>query len=146
MIFSKDAGWSNASHRLRNGWLESSSAKEIWGCWLSVGATWVSVVRWEPKEQTAFWDALDTAETAGEKGWFSHCILTLVWLHLEHGFQFWAPQCRKKTIKILEFIQRGATKLIKGLEVVRCEDRERSGCLVWRKEGCVFLHLVKDWT
>ncbi|PKU45875.1 hypothetical protein llap_3817 [Limosa lapponica baueri] len=59
----------------------------------------------------------------------------IVRTHLEYCVQLWSPQHRKD-MDLLEWVQRRATKMIRWMEFLSCEDRPRElGCSAWSREG-----------
>ncbi|KAK4818200.1 hypothetical protein QYF61_008584, partial [Mycteria americana] len=122
-------GWSNAGHKYKLGeeWLESSPAER---CWLVLGV--LADSRLNRSQQCA----LAARRAKHILGCIKHSITSrskevivplysaLVQPHLEYCVPFWAPQF-KKHVKVLECVQRRATKLVKGLEGMSHEDLEK---------------------
>jgi len=56
--------------------------------------------------------------------------------HLDYCIQAWSPQ-HKKDVELLEWVHRRATRIIKGLGHLSCEERLGGSwaCLVRRREG-----------
>ncbi|KAK4818188.1 hypothetical protein QYF61_008572, partial [Mycteria americana] len=66
-------------------------------------------------------EVLRDMDTENETESLVHLILQLMRPHLEYCVLFWVPQF-KKDVKVLECVQRRATKLVKGLEGMSYEE------------------------
>ncbi|KAK4815838.1 hypothetical protein QYF61_008441 [Mycteria americana] len=128
-------GRSNAGHTYRLGeeWLESSPAErglgELVDSRLNVSQQCALAARRANRTLGCFKHSI----TSRPKEGIIPLCSALVRPHLECRGQFWAPQL-KKDVKVLECVQRRATKLVKGLEGMSCEEWPSTlGLSSWEK-------------
>ncbi|PKU43998.1 hypothetical protein llap_5687 [Limosa lapponica baueri] len=110
-------GWSNTGHKYKVGeeWLESSPAERDLGVLgdsrLNRSQQWALAA----KRANPILGCIKHGTTSQSREVIIPLYSVLVRPHLEFCVQFWAPQF-KKGAKVLEWIQRRTTKLVKGPE------------------------------
>ena len=91
----------------------------------STSSAWPGSVHSQPRKPTISWVASREAWPAGWGRWFCHSAL--LWWD-PTCIQLWSPQHRKDT-DLLEWVQRRAIKMTRGLEHLSYEDRLRESGL-----------------
>ncbi|KAK4810838.1 hypothetical protein QYF61_008810 [Mycteria americana] len=119
-------GWSNAGQKYRLGeeWLESSPAERDLGVLVDSRLNRSQQCALAAKRANHILGCIKHSITSWSKEVIIPLYLVLLRPHLEYCVQFWAPPF--KDVKVLDCIQRRATRLVEGLEGMSYEERLRT--------------------